>query len=170
MSDKQAILDDSKTRCDALSARLADFAVFDQTFTAFNDSVSDFADTDFAGKDYEVMNRLRGVLAQQTESALLAQAFIDIWFCSNFASTIWRQLIQMNPSHIRLAIEHAYYVFAYSSANGGAELASLISQANCADEARPCLERIARLNDWSARWAEGLLPPHTDASTTKNAT
>jgi hypothetical protein len=158
MSNKETLLEQANALRVKLSHALPGFTVVDRTFAEFEKNIRDMPEAEFVGEAHEALYRVRQLLSRrQADDARLAEAYIDIWHCTNFASATWRGLVLANADRIGLAIEHACLVISLSGADGAVELAKLISETDCIAVARPHLERVARKDDWWARWVTHVL-------------
>jgi hypothetical protein len=121
-------------------------------------AVDEVSFDDFVGHDYEVMGRLREALdGQGSEASLWGQAFIDLWYCSNFGRSHWADLVARDSANARYAIQAAHWVFAVSGANEAPALAAILNRFRCWEVAQQCvsLQSSNGLRSW---WEECVLP------------
>jgi hypothetical protein len=86
----------------------------------------------FRGQDYEVMSRLSIALAgRDSEAALWARVFIDLWYCSDFGGRHWDQLVARDSANARFAIEAAFWVLCVSGKDSGPALTAVLNRFRC---------------------------------------
>jgi hypothetical protein len=113
---------------------------------------------DFHGPDHKVIHRLRLALkGRESEAALWALVFIDLWHCSNFGGWHWDALLARDRANTRYAIQAAYWAYAESGADGSPVLAAMLQRQRCWEFAGKYILNHAEegQRDW---WQSCVLP------------
>jgi hypothetical protein len=150
-NNNRFLISSIKRRTAQLMASCPEFEVFTMAERQLLEWIEDvgYRASLFRDEDYLLMSDLQDRLKQgDSECRLWALAYVDLWFCSNFHGVHWQKLIRLNPRNVRHAIQAALYVWWASGSDGVLELAHLLDESNCWNEASEYLEELRSAKKW----------------------
>lgn len=128
---------------ESISARRPSFRLFENAHCGFVRALNAISRDEIPGAEHMAMSALGSSFSDaKSDESRWGLIFVELWFCSNFRAALWLDLVTSDRSSAPCAVEHCYWVWALSGANGSADLAKVLDQTGTWDVVEPKLREI----------------------------